>query len=55
MMLDKPQNTALIRQELLDMTGREISVSFTDHPRSADVPDTKKLDELRKFPIVKFD
>ena len=54
MMLDKPQNIALLHSELSEMLGRDISVVFTDRQQTA-VPDLSKLDELKKYPIVKIE
>ena len=55
MMLDKPQNAALIQQELTDMTGRTARVVFTDKPKAEAAPDMSKLDALSRFPNVKFE
>ena len=55
MMLDKPENAALLRQELAALTGQDVRVEFTDRQRAAPEPDLEKLDALRRFPNVNFE
>ena len=55
MMLDKPQNAALMQQELAALTGQTVRVVFTDQPKTAPAPDMDKLEALGRFPNVTFE
>ena len=55
MMLDTPETTSLFQRELYEMTGRNVRVVFTDEPKPTGGADLKKLEELSKYDIVKFD
>ena len=56
LLLDTPTTVSLFQQELLEQTGRNIRVVFTDEPKPApSAPAASKLDELSKFSNVKFE
>ena len=56
MMLDSPENQSLFHRELLEVTGRDGHVIFTDKPAdSAPKPDLGKLDALSRFGNIKFE
>jgi len=55
MLLDRPQNAALMQQELAAMTGQTVRVVFTDQPKSDVRPNLDKLEKLRQYDIVTFE
>lgn len=56
MMLGTPVNQALMQQQLVAITGREIGVVFAERPAGGTMkPNLEKLDALRKFGNVKFE
>ncbi len=56
MMLDTPATAGLFQQELRELAGRPIAVSFTDQPAAAPAaPDMSKLDALSRFSNFKFE
>ena len=56
MMVNNPANMALFQQELRELAGKPMTVTFTDAPPAAPTqPDMNKLDALSKFSNFKFE
>ena len=55
-MVDTTENAGTIGRVFSELLGRSVRVVFSDEPPKAEeAPDRSKLEELRRFPIVKFD
>ena len=53
-MVDRPDVTAKIAAMARDLTGKPVSVRTTAPGAAQEAPSSSKLDELRRFDIVKF-